>query len=228
MGRFQYPLDQDQVLMLARDAGHLLEELVAADGEIRRRAVSASNPQRSSGNVGGGDGGGPSIRTEDERGETDTVTATTVEAFVINGEQARADLADAQRRVWSALDTARDALTGAWNHYEKLTRGPERLGSALLEGEPKPPVNVADIWCTSCQRIGELNPRGTPKDVGKDSTLCTWCNAFARDSNGALPHPLLLRRRVEKKGRLTAVDYREVTLLIRREQRGSKKKSKKR
>lgn len=227
MARFQYPLDHDQVLMLARETAELLEELVAADGELRRQASSASDPRRSSGNVGGGNGGGPSIRTEDEHGDTDTVSATATEAFVMNGEKRRQDLQDAHRRVWSSLDSARDALTGAWNHYERLTRGPERLGSVLLDDAPKP-VNIDEIWCTSCLRIGELNPRGKPKDVGQDSTLCAWCHAFARDTGGALPHPLLLRRKVEKNGRLTDRDYREVTLLIRRERRGSKKRSKKR
>lgn len=216
-------MNRAQVEQLAGDLVDLVSKLSAAELELRVRA-SSRDVLRSGGAVGGGSGGGPAIIVDDEDGEPDTIRVTTVEAAVFAGAERRTEYATAQRLAWVKLHEARNALTDAFNACEPLVRAPK---AAAVDDDEKPPPSTKDIWCTSCARIGEINPRGTPKDVGVDSTLCAWCHAYQRDT-GALPHELLLRRRVEKRGRLTERDYQEVAVMIRRQTKTTKKKGKKR
>lgn len=216
--------DVDHVAMLVDDIGRLARRLVDVDADLRRR-IAAARPPRLANGFGGVGGGGPSALVEDESGAKVAVTLTSVEAAAASREDERSELRAARRLVERRLRDARAALVDAWNSYEKLTRGPERLGAHLVKDEqPKPAPGLRDVWCTSCERIGELEPRGNPKDVGADSTLCRFCHGYERE-HGELPHELLLRRRKEKNGRLHANDFAEVAAKVAEIRRaGSKKK----
>lgn len=48
--------------------------------------------------------------------------------------------------------------------------------------------------CSSCAKVGLFSPRGDPKEVGKDSTLCGWCRVFERTYGREVPRQLLLKR----------------------------------
>lgn len=204
---------RDQAVTRIEEIQELAGKLLGADAELRGRSFDPGRGWPNSSGPGGGSGGGPSIIADGER-----ISATSVEVAALTPD----DVSDAKVLLWMRVQTAHNALTEAWNAYEKATR--------KFRAEPPPtPVDPGQIWCTSCARVNVQWPRGSAKEVGSNSTLCGFCHGYQREHGGQLPPPRLCEMRAEGV-RLTERVVAEVELADRRDQREkqSKKRSKKR
>lgn len=110
------------------------------------------------------------------------------------------------RLTGGVKDPATRALSLAMEACRYLELADSERARALPPA-PKP-VDTAD-WCSNCEKYKVLEPRGDPKAVGHDSTLCSWCHAFLRDKYVLPPRVL-----VEKHGRRERIYDKEVAAAL--------------
>lgn len=112
-----------------------------------------------------------------------------------------ARIKDPAERAWASADTAMKALWWADTHRTRALRMTKGEGVLAEMDEDEQP---ADDACTNCAKAGIFSPRGTPKEVGKESTLCLGCHNFAREYN--VPKPRALVRKSARGERIYTSD----------------------
>lgn len=178
-------LAPEHVQLYVNDILEIAPQLVEAERELRHRSYDPGAGFSGS-SIGGGGGGGPVIRvTHDDDpeiavGDVETYSVTTVEAQVFQKE--RPDPVKlAHEELLQCLTEARERIVRANNRYLAVTEMLDRVVE---------PENDDDIYCSHHLKFGYIMPRGNPKWVGKDSTLCGWCFAFYKDK-GWMPQKSL-------------------------------------
>lgn len=171
----------DAVARITAIAGELPE----LDDELRQRRRSFQSGRGYPSASMAGMGRGPATVVDRETGDDHAVVVFHDSlAEQIANDLERDDLGGRLAEFTVAVNTALRNLETARGIVHKAR--PSR--------QPEPAAPRVDIWCTSCERAQVMAPRGDPKRVGEQSTLCGWCHEWQREY-GQLPPVAIIERR---------------------------------
>jgi hypothetical protein len=118
------------------------------------------------------------------------------------------DVLGLQSTVFKKLAQAETAVLAALVAHDKIL-------AAARQKKDDDEIQLDQLWCTSCLRVqnedgtAHCAPRGEPKQVGADSTLCRWCHDWTQEHLGELP-PLRLVALHAASIRITSKHLREL------------------
>lgn len=126
----------------------------------------------------------------------------------------RPHISDPAERALKCIDVATLNL-GAAMRYRKRALYMIDAEGVLAEMDEEGEAAPSGEWCSNCiqcviDKRPVLNPRGLPKDVGKESTLCRGCHDFEREHGFPMPQSLIRKR--ARQGKLYP---RDVELALR-------------